>query len=377
MKGLRELIDSPEGRLLLAEAGIFTDPHAFLAAAAPAATPLPGAEPAILPIYVHQQPCVDYRRSVAVKLRALDAVRRVRPDAIDAVFVLIDTDRAASSKAATRIAWEDAQGRRHRLKLTPPGSDALEFRHLLVDPRQLDRIADRLRAWLRQMPGDRAKAIARLDALRPLLVPADAMPMSRYAATIGSFLLDARLDVRLRTMMVSDLADDGALAPSLATILDGLDEFRAVFNARVAALHAAGIETAVAEVAEDYLPLFYSCPIDGTRLRLRKRRIGGDLHAVAESPAGRRYAFPLGDRGTNLEVLYAAGRWSPDVTLPILLNDRFSGMVAGRSSALYSLVLTATMRAALAMRPIPILVPAALAADCPGPDGLLQAWLTG
>ncbi|MGE0715601.1 MAG: hypothetical protein AB7P02_09170 [Alphaproteobacteria bacterium] len=369
MKGLADLIRDPDGRAFLHEAGIFLDPAAFLAAVAPMGGPCA--------IYTHQQPSADFRRSVVAKIAALDAVKRLRPEAVDAVFVLIDTDRAESSKAATRISWRHPDGRVAALKVTPPGSGLREFRHVELDPAQLSAIAARLAAWLRQLPGGREAAEARLAALLPTFLPTVPVALGQWSASVAAFLLAAHLDARPRMTTVSLLADRGTLAAPLAALMGARDAFVAAVDRRVAELHGAGIETAVSTLPADYLPLFHSCPADGTRLRLRLRRQGGDRHATAQCRCGRRYDFPLGPRGQDMEALFATGRWSPDVTLPVLLNGSFSGMVAGRSSALYSLVLGAAMREALGTRPVPILVPAALAAAQPGPDGLLQSWLTG
>ncbi|BBK41832.1 hypothetical protein STVA_18520 [Allostella vacuolata] len=375
MRGLRDLLASPGGRDWLRASGVFADPGQFLAAlAAPA--DLRGRD-APCPVYVHQQPAVDQRRSVVAKLAALEALRRAAPAAVTAVFVVIDTDRAASGRAATRIGWQDTSGRQRPLKVAPPGTEAMEFRHVTVDPAQAARVAATLEAYLRQMPGDRAACLARLDVLRPLLAPARPMPLVGYAEALGGFLLEQSLGRRPATVLVSALARDGLLAGPLSRLMEGLDAFVACFNARVAALRACGIDPAVAPLAEGYLPLFHCCPVDGERIRLHRRRAGGGWEAVGQTRAGRRYAFPLGPRGTSLDALFATGRWSPDVVLPVLLNDRFSGLVAGRSSALYCLVLNAAMAEALGMRPIPILAPAALGGAMPGPDGLVQSWLTG
>ncbi len=368
MRDLRGLLATPDGRAVLAGAGISTDPTAFLSA-------LDGRGRQT--VYVHQQPGADYRRSVTAKLVALAALHSARPDRVDPLFVLIDTDRAHSSKAATRIAWQDGAGHRHLLKLTPAGTERLEFRHLPVDPPQLAAVADRLAAYVRQLPAGRAAAGDRLDRLRPLLAPAVPVPFGAYAAAVGGFLLRRRLGQDLPTATVSDMTADGSLAAVLASLLGALEDFVAAFNARVAGLRAAGIATAVGPLPPDYLPLFYSCPAEGSRLRLRRVRRGGAFFAEGVGPAGVAYSFPLGTRGNDLDAILAAGRWSPDVTLPVLLAGRFAGMVAGRSSALYSLVLTSAMRAALGRDLGPILVPAALGEDLPGPDGLLQAWLTG
>lgn len=158
--------------------------------------------------------------------------------------------------------------------------------------------------------------------------------------------------------------------------MEGLDAFVACFNARVAALRACGIDPAVAPLAEGYLPLFHCCPVDGERIRLHRRRAGW-LGGRGADPRRPPLRLPARPAGTSLDALFATGRWSPDVVLPVLLNDRFSGLVAGRSSALYCPVLNAAMAEALGMRPIPILAPAALGGAMPGPDGLVQSWLTG
>lgn len=367
MKGLAELLGDGAGRDRLAAAGIHVDPAAFLAA-------MPAGRPAR--IYCHQQPAGDPRRSVMAKLTALDGLRLARPDGVEPLFLRIDTDRAASAKAATRLAWEDAAGRRHLLKLTPPGTDRLESRHLQLDPQHLTAVAARLEAYVRQAPVGRQEALARLDRIRPLLAPGRTMALSRYAAALSDGLL-ARVDVRLPTAFVSELGTAGALTGGLTRLLAGRDAFVAAFDRAVDDLRQAGIATAVSPLPDDYLPLFYSCPHEGERLRLRRVAVGGEIQAVAVGTTGRRHVFPLGRRGDDPGALLATQRWSPDVTLPVLLNDTFDGVVAGRSSALYLMVLAAAMRAALGMRPIPVLVPAELGTVPERPDGLLQRWLMG
>ena len=52
--------------------------------------------------------------------------------------------------------------------------------------------------------------------------------------------------------------------------------------------------------------------------------------------------------------------------LPTLLNDLASGVVAGKSSAIYGIVLNRVLREALDKEPVPMLVPEGLTS--PGPD---------
>lgn len=367
MKGLRDLLGCAEGRARLAQAGLSVEADPFLAA-------LPIGRPAR--IYVHQQPAADPRRSVMAKLDALSGLWRRWPERVEPAFLRIDTDRAASSRTAVRIAWEGGSGRRH-LKLTQPGSDRVESRHLQLDPPTLAEVARRLEAYIRQQPAGTREALARLERIRPLLAPAEPLSHARHAAQLGDFLMAERYGTPLPAIFVSSLAGDGTLAPVLARLLAGRDRFILAFNQAVRAQRAAGIETAVANLPADYLPLFLSCPVDGERLRLRCALDGRRELAVCISAAGRRYAFPLDDGRGLPDELLATGRWSPDVTLPILLAGRFDGVVAGRSSALYLMVFAAAMREALGLRPVPVLVPAGLADLPAGPDGLLQRWLMG
>jgi hypothetical protein len=121
---------------------------------------------------------------VVAKFQALAELERAQSHALGAVYLAIDTDRAASSKAATRIAWRDAMGRQHALKVTPSGTDTLDFRHLVTGPRRLEWVAATLAAYLRQMPGRRATWLARPEVLRPQFAPAEPLSYGSYAATV-------------------------------------------------------------------------------------------------------------------------------------------------------------------------------------------------
>jgi hypothetical protein len=51
------------------------------------------------------------------------------------------------------------------------------------------------------------------------------------------------------------------------------------------------------------------------------------------------------------------------VLLPVFLNDLASGVVGGRSSAVYGMVLNRVLREALGEDPIPMLVPESLVSE--------------
>jgi hypothetical protein len=97
------------------------------------------------------------------------------------------------------------------------------------------------------------------------------------------------------------------------------------------------------------------------------------------SSCGTEHRFHLGSTALSADEVTITGRWSPDVTLPALLNDLFSGVVVGQSSGLYGLVLNELVSKVLGGTPIPMLVPEnlgkVLAEEAPG--SLVYDYLTG
>ena len=77
-------------------------------------------------------------------------------------------------------------------------------------------------------------------------------------------------------------------------------------------------------------------------------RAVADHYAAVVCRYGRRYRFHLGSGTLSSASWKRSDRWSPDVSLPVHLNRLASGIVAGRSSALYGMVLNEVMERALA-----------------------------
>lgn len=174
-------------------------------------------------------------------------------------------------------------------------------------------------------------------------------------------------------MTLSAVLEQGAFTESLEAYLERREDVVAVFNEAVAELVAQDVDPQVRPLPEDHLPLHYSCPTDGTRLRLSLV----DGAAAATCRCGTGYRFDLGG---GLGELGATGRWSPDVSLPVHCNDAASGWVVGRSTALYGLVLNAVIDRVLGGRPIPGWIPPDLSsAPRPGsePPTLLVDHLLG
>ncbi|MDH3675981.1 MAG: hypothetical protein OES12_10850, partial [Anaerolineae bacterium] len=92
-------------------------------------------------------------------------------------------------------------------------------------------------------------------------------------------------------------------------------------------------------------------------LRLYHLIEGSDHFAVGACKCGREYRFYLGQNTLAIDQIAQTNRWSPDVCFPIFFNDLVSGFVAGKSSAIYLMVMNNVMREALDKAPVPVLVP--------------------
>ncbi len=122
-------------------------------------------------------------------------------------------------------------------------------------------------------------------------------------------------------------------------------------------LRQQGINPQVKPLPDHYLPLFFSCQVDNRRLRLYHHLDNNDHYAVSRCKCGQEYSFYLGQNTLSIAEIVQTNKWSPDVCFPIFFNDLVSGFVAGKSSALYLIVMNAVLRKVLAKTPVPILVP--------------------
>lgn len=334
---------------LAVPASPYTDRTAFTAALVP---PAAGGS---VRVYSGHQLQTDYAASVTAKLRALGEV----PDA-GPVALWLDTDRVGSQRAMstivlpgspeTRIAWVP-----HRLR-------DRETRFIPVDRPAVDRVGAALTAWAQPLdiPTSRIDALVRA-----------AGPGTLASALLGwsMHLIERGLGVSAEPELVSDLLASAPVRRRTRQIIEAIDDVIVVFNEGIRSLAASGIDPAVHPVDAGYLPLNYSCPDDGLRRRLARR--GGD--AVTTCRCGREFRFSL----AALDELFATNRWSADVTLPLLLEPMFSGVVAGKTSWRYGLVLADVTRRVLGDEPLPAYLPPALADNGADEPGLLRLYLEG
>lgn len=381
MRELTDLLADEAGRELLAERGMHTDPAAFAALLRPpqdgALNAMLGLPPAAPLVHIGQQACADIGPTVAAKF---DASRPLAAAGATPAVLWHDVDRAGSERRGMRVVLPSGNKTRG-VWLAHRSLDGREMRFVVVDPDDLARLFDELHAWVdSNLPRDRAGAGARVDALADAVLARSPVTLGEVNRALSDFLLRAQLGLELPSTPLSALLARELLTDSVVVYLNALDAVVRVFNEAIDALADAGVDTHLRPLADDYLPLFYSCEDCGARTRLAHERAGADHHAVATCRCGVRHRHHLGAGTLSLGELEAGGRWSPDVSLPIHHNHLASGWVVGRSTALYGMVLNEVMERALGIDPIPGHVPAALSAGDGGPmsgDSLLLEYLVG
>jgi hypothetical protein len=381
MSSLPELLRSPGKRGVLEDRGLFTSREDFLSQLEPPAdrrlAALVGLGEAPRLVYVAQQVCADYPASVTAKFAE---ARDLSTSGGTAVAVLWhDMDRSGSDKRAMRF-------------ILPLGSEPVgiwlvsrklkdrEPRFIPIERGRLEQAVGELEAWLAiAVPRPRLPfARVRLEGLADVLMAERIQTLADANRAIASLLLREQIGLEAPEAFTSELADGGLFIDAMNALLAHLEGVVCEFNAAREDLLGVGIDPHVRPLSADYLPLRYSCPRDGARIRLRRVAEGTRQLAVGACRCGAEYRFDLGTGTATLGELEANGRWSPDITLPILLNEFVSGVVAGRSSAVYGLVLGAVVARVLNDRPVPMLLPTKLAANGPGDEGsLLHGYLTG
>lgn len=369
MRDLADLIRYPEGRALLEERGVVLDLATFQAGLVPPARAdlarLVGLDGgSTLVCSAHQIQC-DYPGSVVAKLRTLRST--AAKGGPTAALLWLDMDRTGSNLLSSRLTWPTGPHRSVRLALKR--YKEREPRFVPVERERLEEAAARIQAW-----GDGAQRAGRIaeavtdDGIRSL---------AQAAHALTGALVREHLGFDPPSILVSELANGGLLTEPLRRAVAHVDDVVRVFNEAREALVTRDVDPLVRPLADDYLPLRYSCPACGTRRAFTRERRGSDEFAVDVCRCGEVHRFHLGADG--LDELLDSGRWSADVTLPCYFNGLMSGVVGGRSSALYGLVLGEVMEKVLGERPVPMLVPpdlGAVLADRSSPDSLLYECLT-
>jgi hypothetical protein len=300
VRTLFDLLDSDDGRDFLADRGLFTDVEVFCAELQPPVSPLLNEAlglPADAPIvHIGQQVCTDYAPWTLSKFVA-GAQLGARGDAVPAVLYH-DLYQAEAERFGMRLVLP-AGTKQKGIWLAPRSAGAAEPRFIEVGRPAVEAALRELAAWVtnsmqtRQKP-ERKAAQARRAVLEEAVLAHDLDTLGQAAGAFATFLLGQRLGVDLPRVYLSGLMERDVLTGPVNAFLERLDDVRAVFNEGVAALVVRDIDPQVRPLPEDYLPLHFSCPDDGTRLRLT-RDLGTGRHAVATCKCGTEYRFDLGD----------------------------------------------------------------------------------
>jgi hypothetical protein len=363
MQSLNELMKSERGLDFLRERGIFVDPATFVqslrAPAHTGLTDLLGVRSNCLLVYVGQQACSDYEQSTVRKFEAARDLGKY--DDVVVTMLWHDMYQADAERFGTRILLPGSKVR--GLWLVPRQMGIGEPRLIPVDRNRLQDAVKEFSSWIDNAPcADRPVARARVKQIGDAMLSEGFDTLGQVTSAIASHLLREQLRFSPPSASASTMVTQGLMTEALNEFLANIDAVVRVFNQAVEDLIARDIDPQVKPISADYLPLHYSCPHDGIRLRLAHERSGSDHFAVATCKCRTQYRFHLGSGSLSLGELEATGRWSPDVSMPVYHNDIASGWVAGRSTALYGLVFNEVLKKVLGCQPIPALVPAQLGA---------------
>jgi hypothetical protein len=384
MRSLLELLRSTEGLRFLEERGVFTDQREFVdrlrSPAQAGLAQLLGLPESVGVVYVAHQTHLDLRRSVVCKfLEARDLATKFD---VAVATLWLDMDRAGADKGNTTLTWPVSEGSRS-VRLVPQRVRDQETRFIPLDGSALHDAFTQLGSWLATHFHDdeaRERAEERLAGLRQAVAEANPATLAEAGRALPASLLEAQVGVDFPWVFISRLGAAGLLSEGMHAAVSRIDDFVRVYNEAIEALIAADVDPQVRPLDETYLPLHYCCSRCGARRKLVRERNGPDQFAVASCSCGSEYRFHLGSSALSIEKIEATGRWSTDVTLPAYLNGLAGGLVAGRSSALYGMVLNDVVERVLGQGAIPMLVPADLPAVLEGPpeiDSLLYDHLVG
>lgn len=379
MQTLADLMSSPQGQDWLASKGVFTSQQQFMEnLKTPARSGLAvilGVDGKKL-ICSGQQLYIDYHQSVLSKILTLREFED-DPDLFP-FFLWVDTDRSGSDNLITKFAWP-VDSKKGPIRITPSGVKDIEARFIQLDPIQLRVAIDKLGTYLRQSNVSRKSAKAKYQELRMFFDRESAGILSDFNYQVTYFLLNEHMGYSPSSVILSDAINRGLITEEVDLIVNHLGEVIKVFNTSVQAMRDLGIDPQVEIRDSDYLPLFYSCNSDNQRLRLKYSRENGDHFAACTcEKCGETYRFNLGQNELSIAEIAKTGRWSPDVLMPAFFNDYVSGYVAGKSSALYLLIINDVLRQVLGKTTVPILVPESLGKPNSEPnqvDSLLYDYL--
>ena len=365
MREIKDLLAYPHEIEFLASQQLFVEPKDFLEQlrkpAQPALVNILKAEHCPSLVYMGQQIYTDYSLSTLSKVMTLRDIATQDRIRITPLLLWMDTDRSGSDKLISRIVWPRRE-QSISISIAPPGTKKREARYVEIDALVLKKAIDRLGTYLFETHPD-APTRKRYRRLRSLFVAEGISTLRDFNHRLTQFLFQENFDFDPPFVFVSNILNQGVITEAVNQCLNALPDMIAIFNEEIDALKRREISPQVKRLPNDYLPLNYSCPIDFQRIKLRHEIKGADHLATGVCGCGQRFFFNLGSGVLDASEIIETNRWSPDLTLPIFLNDFVSGVVLGKSSALYGIVLNNTIRRVFGKEPVPGLLPRALGQD--------------
>jgi hypothetical protein len=357
MQTLTDLLNSAEGVRFLEAEEVFVTQEAFISQLKLPLKPNLavdlGAKNAKL-VCSGQQVYVDYRQSVLSKIEILREMKQ--DETLFPFFLWVDTDRSGSDNLISKFAWPPAS-KKGPVTILPAGSRDVEMRFAAVNSTILMSAIDKLGTYLRQSGDNIEGAKERYQELRAIFANNRCETLSEFNLHLTDFLLTHVFGYTPPAMMLSTILEQKVILDEVDLFVNGIREVVQTFNEAVEKLIQQNINPQLKPLPENYLPLFYSCEVDNRRLRLFHHIDNKDHYAVSRCKCGQEYSFYLGQNSLSIAELAQTNRWSPDVCFPIFLNDLVSGFVAGKSSALYLIVMNAVLRKVLGKTAVSILAP--------------------
>jgi hypothetical protein len=318
-----------------------------------AAEPWP--DQAVAPCFGGQQPYVDYYPAVLAKLDALEACGGA------SFYAFADYAPLRSDPWMARTALPSAGARDgllplrfHRSARTHHGKD-LRFLpppgpEVLADvTQQLKGMITQTAQWLPRDSFAKSAAFARLRVLMNDYETARARASN--AGEFNSFWsarVFHRLGFRMPLVSLSELLSVDELLPSLGATLAVFIKHNDLFIESIneALQFDEGGDLNFRRKAPGHVPLALADPESGVRRSLRLRRSGSDYLLVSTSGTEEVFNVGRGGAGALEELLRRLrGRWSLDVFTPLFLfRLGIAGIINGRGSIRYSLVLAHVMK---------------------------------
>lgn len=365
MLKISDLLSSRRGRYYLERNQVYLEKNSFIKELKPPREPgilhLLGINTESQVVYMGQQIYADYHFSTMAKIFLLRSLASLENSVVTPLLLWSDTDRAGSDKLMTCIQWP-AYPNPITITLAAPGMKNMELRYVTTTPPILSKAFDRLATCLQTKNADLSSK-QRLRHIRHEFTTFDSVSLCDVNHHLTGIFLKGHMAFSPNDVFVSRILDSGLLENKIDQILNRICDFIVIFNEEVARAKRCGVDVKLKMLPDDYLPFHYSCPRDNHRIKLSRKEIGGDQFAVGRCRCGNDLTFFLGSKILSAISITQTRRWSLDVTLPLFLNEFLSGVVLGKSSALYGIILNKVLQYLFYESPIPGIIPDALATE--------------